>query len=57
MPVSPPLPPQSAVTIFVPFDGVVKELMHEVDEVATKGEPLLMVEIDGAGEDGMTTFY
>ena len=35
------------MTIYVPYDGVVKELMYEVDDVATKGKPLMMVEVDG----------
>ena len=38
---------QSAVTIYVPYDGVVKELMYEVDDIATKGKPLMMVEVEG----------
>jgi pyruvate/2-oxoglutarate dehydrogenase complex dihydrolipoamide acyltransferase (E2) component len=35
------------VTIYVPYDGVVKELMYEVDDVATKGEPLMTIEVEG----------
>ena len=38
---------QSAVTIYVPYDGVVKELMYEVDDVATKGKPLMLIEVEG----------
>ena len=38
---------QSAVTIYVPYDGVVKELMYEVDDIATKGKPLMMIEVEG----------
>ena len=35
------------MTIYVPYDGVVKELMYEVDDVATKGKPLMMIEVEG----------
>ena len=35
------------MTIYVPYDGVVKELMYEVDDIATKGKPLMMVEVEG----------
>ena len=35
------------MTIYVPYDGVVKELMYEVDDVTTKGKPLMMVEVEG----------
>ena len=38
---------QSAVTIYVPYDGVVKELMYKVDDVATKGKPLMLIEVEG----------
>lgn len=47
---------QSAVTIYVPYDGVVKKLMYEVGDVATKGKPLLMVEVDGEGEGNVLLF-
>ena len=35
------------MTIYVPYDGVVKELMYEVDDVATKGKPLMLIEVEG----------
>ena len=35
------------MTIYVPYDGVVKELMYEVDDIATKGKPLMMIEVEG----------
>ena len=35
------------MTIYVPYDGVVNELMYKVDEVATKGKPLMMIEMEG----------
>ena len=41
---------QSAVTIYVPYDGVVKELMYEVDDIATKGKPLMLIEVEGDAE-------
>ena len=37
---------QSAATIYCPYDGVVQELMYEVDDIAKKDEPLLTVEIE-----------
>ena len=47
---------QSAVTIYVPYDGVVKELMYKVDDVATKGKPLMLIEVEGDMEgDGTVT--
>ena len=36
---------QAAVTIYVAYDGIVKELMYEVDDVATAGQPLLTIEL------------
>ncbi len=39
------------MTIFVPFDGVVKKLMYKVGETATKGEPLMTIEQDGEQEE------
>jgi len=41
---------QSAATIHVPYDGIVKELMYEVGEIATLGVPLIMVEVEGSAE-------
>ena len=38
---------QSAVTIYIPYDGVVKELMYEVNDIATKGKPLMLIEVEG----------
>ncbi len=38
---------QSAATIHVPYDGVIKQLMYEVGDIATLGNPLIMLEIDG----------
>ena len=44
------------MTIYVPYDGVVKELMYEVDDVATKGKPLMMIEVEGdVGAEGTCT--
>lgn len=34
----------------MPYDGVVKELMYEVDDVATKGKPLMMIAVEEGGE-------
>ena len=38
--------------IHIPHDGVVKELMYEVDDTATRGKPLLMIELEGEEEEG-----
>ena len=35
------------MTIYVPYDGVVKELMYEVNDIATKGKPLMTIEVEG----------
>jgi len=43
---------QAAVTIYVPYDGVVKELMYEVNDTATKGKPLLTVEVEEDESEG-----
>lgn len=40
------------MTVYVPYDGVIKQLMYEVGAVATKGEPLLMVEVAGEPNEG-----
>ena len=45
-----PSPLQSAVTISVPYDGVVKKLMYEVDGTAVKDKPLMIIEVEGEGE-------
>ena len=39
------------MTIYVPYDGNVKELMYEVDDVATAGQPLLTIELAEEEED------
>ncbi len=36
---------QSAVTISIPHDGVVKKLMYAEDDTAIKDKPLLMIEV------------
>jgi len=43
---------QAAVTIYVPYDGVVKELMYKVNDTATKGKPLLTVEVEEDESEG-----
>ena len=43
---------QSAATIYIPYSGIIQELMYEVDDVATKGEPLLTIETDDEGGRG-----
>ena len=40
---------QSAATIHCPYEGVVKELMYEVEDVATKDHPFLMIEVEDEG--------
>ena len=47
-----PLLFQATATLYVPFNGIVRELMYEVDETATKDQPLIMVEVEGEGEEG-----
>lgn len=47
-----PLLFQATATLYVPFNGVVRELMYEVDETATKDQPLIMVEVEGEEEEG-----
>ena len=48
---------QSSVTVCVPYDGVVHQLMYEIDDVATRGKPLVMIEIEGEDtEDTCKTF-
>ena len=39
---------QSAVTVYSPFDGVVKELLYAVDDLASQGKPLVMIEVKGS---------
>ena len=51
---SPPLF-QSTATIYCPYDGVVKELMYEVDDIAKKDEPLVTIEVSGEGEETSTS--
>ena len=41
---------QSSATIYCPFDGVVTELMYQVDDIAKKDEPLIMIEVEDEGE-------
>ena len=43
---------QAAVTIYVAYDGIVKELMYEVDDVATAGQPLLTIELAEEQDEG-----
>ena len=40
------------MTVYVPFDGIITKLMYEEGAVATKGEPLLMVEVEGQASEG-----
>lgn len=40
------------MTVYVPYDGIIRKLMYEVGAVATKGEPLVMVEVDGESAEG-----
>lgn len=40
------LPMQGTTEIYIPYDGVVKEIVCEADEIATLGKPLLMIELD-----------
>ena len=47
-----PLLFQATATLYVPFNGIVRELMYEVDETATKDQPLIMVEVEGEEEEG-----
>ena len=47
-----PLLSQATATLYVPFNGIVRELMYEVDETATKDQPLIMVEVEGEEEEG-----
>ena len=42
---------QSSVTLYIPFDGIIKQLMHEEGAVAAKGEPLVMIEVDSTTEE------
>ncbi|XP_011404664.1 PREDICTED: lipoamide acyltransferase component of branched-chain alpha-keto acid dehydrogenase complex, mitochondrial-like [Amphimedon queenslandica] len=42
---------KSAATIYCPHDGVIKELMYEVDDIAKKDEPLVTIEISGEEEE------
>ncbi len=37
------------MTVYVPFDGIITKLMYDEGAVATKGEPLLLVEVDSEG--------
>ena len=48
---------QAAVTIYVPYDGIVKELMYEVDDVATAGQPLLTIELAEEEDEGEWCSY
>lgn len=43
---------QATDTIYVPFDGIVRELMYEVDDTAIRDKPLIMVEVEEASEEG-----
>lgn len=43
---------QATDTIYVPFDGIVRELMYEVDETAIRDKPLIMVEVEEESEEG-----
>ena len=47
-----PLLFQATATLYVPFNGIVRELMYEVDDTATKDQPLIMVEVEGEEEEG-----
>ena len=40
---------QSAATIYIPYSGVIQELMYEVDDIATKDEPLLTIDTEDEG--------
>ena len=40
------------MTIYVAYDGIVKELMYEVDDVATAGQPLLTIELTEEEDEG-----
>ena len=45
------------MTVYVPFDGVIKQLMYEEGAIATKGMPLLMVEVEGEAEGWPKNFF
>lgn len=38
------------MTISVPYDGIVKKLMYDVDQTATKDKPLMIIDVDGEGQ-------
>lgn len=40
------------MTVYIPYDGVIKQLMYEVGAIATKGKPLVMVEVEGGASEG-----
>lgn len=42
---------KATVDISSRFDGIVKELRYDVGEMAVVGEPLLILEVEGDGED------
>ncbi|XP_064385714.1 lipoamide acyltransferase component of branched-chain alpha-keto acid dehydrogenase complex, mitochondrial-like isoform X2 [Halichondria panicea] len=46
---------KSAVTISVPYDGVVSKLMYEVDDTAVKDKPLMIIDVDGEEGSAVTT--
>jgi 2-oxoisovalerate dehydrogenase E2 component (dihydrolipoyl transacylase) len=46
---------KSAATIYCPYDGVVTELMYQVDDVASKDQPLLMIELKDDGDAPSST--
>ena len=50
------------MVIYSPYDGVVRELMYEVGDIATKGKPVVMIEVEEEGvhylgQLSMNTFY